>query len=193
MNLEPFVAAHLPAGPARVLEVGCGGGALAHAMARLGHDVLAIDPEAPEGDRFERVSLEDLDDPGPFDAVVANRSLHHIHDLPAAVGKIARLLAPGGRLLLHEHAWDVVDEPTVRWYREQGGSGSLEDWRAGHAGLHSSASMLAEVAPRFAARSLVWTPYLHGQLGIDPDLEQAAIASGAIRATGFLYVGERRR
>jgi len=190
MNLEPFAAAHLPAAPARVLEVGCGDGALASAIARLGHDVLAIDPRAPEGDRFERVTLEDLADPGPFDAVVANRSLHHIHDLAAAVEKIARLLAPGGRLLLHEHAWDVVDEPTQRWYREHGGSSA--DWRADHAGLHSSEAMLAALAPRFAEVSLAWTPYLHGELGMEPDLEQMAIESGAIRATGFLYVGELR-
>ena len=189
MNLEPFVAAHLPAAPARVLEVGCGHGALAYAMARLGHDVLAIDPRAPAGDLFRQVSLEDLDDPGPFDAVVANRSLHHIHDLPAAVGKIARLLAPGGRLLLHEHAWDVVDEPTLRWYREHGGHG---DWRADHAGLHSSEAMLAALAPYFAERSLEWTPYLHGELHLEAAVERAAIESGAIRATGFLYVGDRR-
>ena len=190
MNLEAFVAAHLPDPPARVLEVGCGGGALAQAMARRGHDVLAIDPRAPEGELIERVSLEDLADPGPFDAVVANRSLHHIHDLAAAVEKIARLLAPGGRLLLHEHAWDVVDEPTQRWYREQGGSSA--DWRADHAGLHSSEAMLAALAPRFAEVSLEWTPYLHGELGMEPDLERMAIESGAIRATGFLYVGELR-
>lgn len=189
MNLEPFVTAHLPAPPARVLEIGCGHGALASAMARLGHDVLAIDPRAPEGDLFERVTLEDLADPGPFGAVVANRSLHHIHDLPAAVETIARLLAPGGRLLLHEHAWDVVDEPTLRWYHEHGGHG---DWRADHAGLHSSEAMLAQLAPRFAERSLEWTPYLHGELGMEPDQERMAIESGAIRATGFLYVGERR-
>ena len=189
MNLEPFVSAHLPTAPARVLEVGCGRGARAHAMARLGHDVLAIDPRAPEGDLFRRVSLEDLADPGPFDAVVANRSLHHIHDLPAAVEKIARVLSPGGRLLLHEHAWDVVDEPTLRWYHEHGGHG---DWRADHAGLHSSEAMLAALAPRFAERSLEWTPYLGGELGVEPEVERAAIDSGAIRATGFLYVGERR-
>ena len=188
MNLEPFVAAHLPAAPARVLEVGCGHGALAYAMARLGHDVLAIDPRAPAGDLFRQVSLEELDDPGPFGAVVANRSLHHIHDLLAAVGKIARLLAPGGRLLLHEHAWDVVDEPTLRWYREHGGHG---DWRADHAGLHSSEAMLGALAPYFAERSLEWTPYLGDELGLEPDVERAAIDSGEIRATGFLYVGER--
>jgi hypothetical protein len=52
--------------------------------------------------------------------------------------------------------------------------------------------MLAALAPRFAEVSLEWTPYLHGELGIEPDLERTAIDSGAIRATGFLYVGELR-
>ncbi|HYH90217.1 MAG TPA: class I SAM-dependent methyltransferase [Solirubrobacteraceae bacterium] len=189
MNLEPFVAAHLPAAPARVLEIGCGSGALAHAMARLGHDVLAVDPSAPEGDLFRRVTLEELADPGPFDAVVASRSLHHIHDLPAALDKVAALLAPGGLLLLHEHAWDRIDEPTQRWYREQGGSG---DWRAEHEQFHGYEAIHTELARRFSERHLEWTPYLHGALHIEPDVERRAIEAGEIRATGFLYVGERR-
>lgn len=190
MNLEPFVADHLPAAPARVLEIGCGSGALAHAMARLGHDVLAIDPAAPEGDLFRRVSLEQFGDPGPYDAVVASRSLHHINDLAAAIDKIAALLPPVGRFLLHEHAWDRIDEPTQRWYREQGGSG---DWRAEHADLHGSEAMRAELEPRFRERYFEWTPYLHSELHVEPELERRAIEAGEIRATGFLYVGERRR
>ncbi|MDP9134004.1 MAG: class I SAM-dependent methyltransferase [Actinomycetota bacterium] len=188
MNLEPFVAAHLPAAPARVLEIGCGSGALARAMARLGHDVLAIDPSAPEGDLFRRVTLEELADPGPFDAVVASRSLHHIHDLAAAIDKIAALLAPGGRFLLHEHAWDRVDEATLRWYRDHGGTG---DWRAQHSDLHGYEAMRAELEPRFAERHFEWTPYLHGALHSEPEVERRAIEAGEIRATGFLYVGER--
>ena len=188
MNLEPIVSAHVSAPPARVLEIGCGNGALANAMARLGHHVLAVDPAAPEGDLFRRVTLEELDDPGPFDVVVANRSLHHIHDLPAAVDKIAELLAPGGRLLLHEHAWDRIDEPTQRWYREQGGRG---DWRAEHEELHGFVAMREELARRFTEWHLEWTPYLHSALHIDLEEERRAIESGAIRATGFLYVGQR--
>ncbi len=188
MNLEPFVATHLPTPPARVLEVGCGHGALAFAMAGLGYDVLAIDPRAPEGELFERVSLEDLADPGPFAAIVANRSLHHIHDLHAAMEKIAALLLTGGRFLLHEHAWDVVDEPTLRWYHEHGGQG---DWRADHAGLHSSEAMLSALEPWFGERSLERTAYLGDELGLEPGVERAAIDAGEIRATGFLYVGER--
>jgi 2-polyprenyl-3-methyl-5-hydroxy-6-metoxy-1,4-benzoquinol methylase len=55
-----------------VLEVGCGRGDLALAIARSGHDVVAIDPRAPAGHIFRAVTLEDLTDPAPFDAVAAN-------------------------------------------------------------------------------------------------------------------------
>ena len=51
--------------------------------------------------------------------------------------------------------------------------------------------MLAALAPHFAEQSLEWTPYLGDELGLEPGVERAAIDSGAIRATGFLYVGTR--
>jgi 2-polyprenyl-3-methyl-5-hydroxy-6-metoxy-1,4-benzoquinol methylase len=85
MNLESFVQAHLPPAPAQVLEVGCGRGDLARAIARSGYEVVAIDPDAPRGQLFQAVSLEEFVAPDAFDAVVASRALHHIADLPAAV------------------------------------------------------------------------------------------------------------
>jgi len=35
-----FVQAHLPASPARVLEIGCGNGELAHRLQVLGHQII---------------------------------------------------------------------------------------------------------------------------------------------------------
>jgi hypothetical protein len=70
MGLHAFVHEHLPA--ARVLEVGCGRGDLARAMARAGDRVAAIDPDAPDGDLFRTTTLEDFTEPEPFDAVVAS-------------------------------------------------------------------------------------------------------------------------
>jgi SAM-dependent methyltransferase len=67
MDLHAFVEEHLPPPPARVLEVGCGGGELARAITRSGWAVVAIDPEAPSGDLFRAVSLEEFADPAPFD------------------------------------------------------------------------------------------------------------------------------
>ncbi len=207
MGFRAFVESHLPAAPARVLEVGCGRGNLARGLARLGHRITAIDPEAPAGDIFQPVSLEDFSDPGPFDAVVANLSLHHVHDLPAALAKIERLLRPGGRLILNELAWDRFDEPTARWYVEQRAAAHAHDhahahgtvdeclaeWTAEHAGLHGSEAMRRELDQRFEELVFTWTPHLNRELGdaVDEQAERALIEAGAIQATGFRYVGER--
>jgi 2-polyprenyl-3-methyl-5-hydroxy-6-metoxy-1,4-benzoquinol methylase len=43
-RVEGFVLDQVGLPPARVLEVGCGEGELAHALARTGHSVTAIDP-----------------------------------------------------------------------------------------------------------------------------------------------------
>lgn len=199
-SLQPFVEAHVPPA-ARVLEVGCGQGELARALARSGYDVVAIDPDAPEGDLFRRVSLEEFETGEPFDVVVASRSLHHIHDLAGAVAKIVGLLRPGGRLILDEHACDRLDEKTARWYLEQRAGDSdvrssmeacLADWEADHHGLHGYTAMREELDRYFSERFFSWMPYLYGELSsVGEEEERALIEAGAIEAMGFRYIGER--
>jgi SAM-dependent methyltransferase len=203
MKLHSFVHAHLPPPPARVLEVGCGRGDLARALARSGYRVIAIDPEAPGGELFRATTLENFADADPFHAVVASLALHHVADLSGALDKIARLLRPQGRLILNEHAFDRLDEPTARWYIEQRAqirphaSRSLEacqhEWWDDHAGLHGYAAMREELDRRFTERFFTWTPYLHGELAgaVCEREERALIDAGTIQATGFRYVGER--
>jgi SAM-dependent methyltransferase len=206
VDLESFVLAHLPPRQARILEVGCGAGGLARALARAGHDVTAIDPEAPEGPIFRRVTLEAFVEPGPFDAVVASVSLHHVDDLADALDKIAGLLRPEGVLVLSEYAKERFDRATAEWYYEQrralaasGGKaapGSLDECIRGSeeddAEIHGYAAMRAELDRRFRERFFSWVPYLYRDLeGICSEaLEQALIDAGTIRATGFRYVGE---
>jgi SAM-dependent methyltransferase len=204
MALHAFVHEHLPPAPARVLEVGCGRGDLARAMAHAEHRVVAIDPQAPDGEIFRAVTLEEFDDPDPFDAVVASLALHHVADLPGALDKIAALLRPRGRLILNEHAVDRLDEPTARWYldkrtqarpdRSQSLEGCMREWSDDHADLHGYAAMRDELDRRFTQRFFTWMPYLYGDLGAVTSKreEQALIDAGAIQATGFRYVGERR-
>jgi SAM-dependent methyltransferase len=161
--LIDFVLSQLPLPPRRVLEVGCGEGELALALAGAGYEVVAIDPEAPDGPIFRRTTIEELDDPGRFDAVVASLSLHHVHDLGAALDKLVRLLR--GPLILNEHAWDRLEPMTPEWEEE-------------HEGLHGYGAMRAELDPRFEEHFFEWRPYPVD--GVD------------VPGLGFRYVGVPR-
>jgi SAM-dependent methyltransferase len=205
-----FVCSHVPEPPARVLEVGCGLGQLADALAERGLEVVAIDPEAPEGPIFRRVALEDFSDERGFDAVVASVSLHHIKDLAGAFDKIASFLPPAGVLVLEEFAKERLAGATAVWYYEQRRAlaeavnaesevpADFTEWerqtKDGHMGIHPASAIRAELEPRFAERSFEWSPYLYSWRLDDAleHLERTLIAEGAIEATGFWYAGERR-
>ena len=218
-RVEEFVLDQVGSPATQVLEVGCGQGELAHALARAGHSVTAIDPRAPEGPIFRRVGIEELTDPGPFDYVVASLSLHHIEDLGGALDKIADVLRMGGSLVVVEFAWDRIDDATAEWALERlpaaslseehswlgrrcqgwarGGRGNraraesyFAEWAA-EEGLHSSRRIRDELGRRFVGRLFEWVPYLYPDLGEDTVEadESAAIEALAINATGFRYVG----
>jgi SAM-dependent methyltransferase len=201
-----FIREHVPAPPARVLEVGCGQGELTTALAVAGYDVLGIDPVAPAGDRFRRIRLEDMSaGDAPYDAVVASRSLHPNRHLDDALDRIVELLRPGGVLVLDEIGWDLADEPTLDWLYGQrralaaAGHGEApesldavrEEWEGSHLGIHGYEALREAVDRRFAERSFVRTPFLYRGLGgvATEVLEQALIDSGAIQALGFRYAG----
>jgi SAM-dependent methyltransferase len=202
-----FVLGELPPPPARVLEIGCGAGELALDVADAGYDVLAIDPDAPMGPIFRQTTLENLAEPGTFDAVVASRSLHHIHDLDAAVERIHSLVRPGGRLILAEFAWERMDPDTADWYLGQQlaleAAGRLDDvprsledalaaWEEEHRGLHAGETMRVSLSRRFHELRFERTPYLHRTLGgvASEALEATLIDARAVRALGFHWVGE---
>jgi SAM-dependent methyltransferase len=203
VDFTEFALSQLPAAPGRVLEVGCGReGGVTPELAAAGYDVLAIDPEAPEGPLYRRTTLEELDDPGPFDAVVAGRVLHHVHPLGAALDKLAGL-AP--LLILDEFAWNHMDGPTVEWYegqhrvlraagQEPKGPPVLADWYAQHSDLHAYEVLRGEVDARYDETHFEWCPYFYRWLAgpATETLELALIEAGAIRPIGFRYAGVRR-
>ncbi len=95
----------------RALDVGCGGGILAEAMAQRGAQVRGIDlAERPlqvaelhaleSGTRveYERISAEDLAarEPAAWDVVTCMEMLEHVPAPDSTVAACARLVAPGG-------------------------------------------------------------------------------------------------
>jgi SAM-dependent methyltransferase len=192
MDLHLLARRELPPPPARLLEVGCGRGELALALAADGYEVVAVDPEAPEGPIFRRTTIEELDEPGPFDACFASLSLHHVDDLGVALDKVVALLRPRATVVVREFAWDRADEPTVAWWYEQlGDDGDLAVWQEEHGDLHGFDALRTALAERFTERSFAWTPYLYAyDLGPGAEAEERRlIEAGAIRAIGFVYVG----
>jgi hypothetical protein len=200
MDFPEYVKTQLSPPPQRVLEVGCGEeGGVTPALTAAGYELLAIDPNAPDGPPYRRVTLEELEDEGTFDAVVAGRVLHHVNPLGPALDKLVRL-AP--LLILDEFAWNHMDDATIDWYeaqhrllvaagRQPKGPPSLVEWRERHRDLHPYETLRTELDARYEERDFEWCPYFHRWLEgpATESLEAALIDVGAIRPIGFRYAG----
>jgi SAM-dependent methyltransferase len=111
--------------PLRVADLGCGEGYLALEAARWAKHVVAVDvsERSLEGARalaharsirnisFKKGEIEDLPlEGGSVDLVLLSQALHHAKDPLQALREAARVLAPGGTLLLldlksHKEEW----------------------------------------------------------------------------------------
>ena len=104
----------------KVLDVGCGGGLLSDAMAKLGASVLGIDlskqalqtarqhaqeEQTPQID-YRQITVEELAQEQPeqydvqYDIVTCMEMLEHVPDPQSAVTAIGKLVRPGGWVFL---------------------------------------------------------------------------------------------
>ena len=109
------VKPYLPAGPVRVADVGAGTGMFAAAWPRwTDATIVAVEPSAG------MVGAGGVDDPdvtfvlgtaealplrdGSVDVAWVSTALHHFADVDLAVRELARVLGPGGRVLVRTYA-----------------------------------------------------------------------------------------
>jgi len=112
-NFEEFDPAPLKG--LRILDVGCGGGILSIALARLGANVTGLDLDASALDVATKVSQRILppeiagnvqfsNEPierfqgESFDACVASEVVEHVEHVPTFVASCSKLVRPNGRL-----------------------------------------------------------------------------------------------
>jgi 2-polyprenyl-6-hydroxyphenyl methylase/3-demethylubiquinone-9 3-methyltransferase len=110
-----FVAERATLSGARVLDVGCGGGLLAEALARAGAKVTAIDlaPGMIEVARlhgleqnlnidYRVVAAETVAsaEPGGFDVVTCMEMLEHVPEPEQMIATLSTLVRPGGALFV---------------------------------------------------------------------------------------------
>ena len=107
-----WIARQAPLADRQVLDVGCGGGILAEAMARQGADVLGIDlagkslkvaqlhalESGLDNVAYREVAVEALaaERPASFDVVTCMEMLEHVPDPASVVKACADLVKPGG-------------------------------------------------------------------------------------------------
>jgi len=98
----------------RILDIGCGAGILSEPLARLGADMVGIDPaaenievarvhasEAGVAVDYRATTAETLAAAGErFDAVLAMEVVEHVVDVPAFVATCASMVKPGGLLVM---------------------------------------------------------------------------------------------
>ncbi len=197
-DLLAFVRAALPAPPVHVLEIGAGDGELAAVLDAAGYQVTAIDPAAEDGSHVERTTLLEMH--GSFDAALAVVALHHVEPLEASCAHLARLIAPGGRLVLDEIDVTRIDERAAAWWlgqRRALGAEEEDDPPGLVAGLrehvHPLSTICGALRPYFALGEPVPGPYLH-RWNLEPGLraaEEHLIATGQLPATGARLIGTR--
>ncbi len=205
----------------RILEIGCGDGAVTNQLVAMGFDVIGVDPAAEATANIQSVAFEDVEAP-PFDVLFASVSLHHLPDPMRATEALQRLSKPGSMLLVREFDRTMVLEhrATMEWWFHQRQAklaitplGEVIDDTASH--FHALGefdafavnvrqmlehhvlpwSVVAEFLSNagFTTEEQSTTPYLY-RWELDEalrSLEEELIERGHIKAIGIQWAGRR--
>jgi len=127
-------------GRARVLDLGCGDGQIARAIASTGATVVGVDPTTNQidvaaaragGPMFAQAGASALPfTNASFDGVIACLVFEHIDDVDGAIAEVARVLRPGGRFtFMLNHP--LLQTPGSGWIDDHMVDPPEQYWRIG--------------------------------------------------------------
>jgi SAM-dependent methyltransferase len=128
----------------RALDAACGTGRHAAHLVRMGHEVVGVDltpdmlaracERVPDA-RFQTGDLRNLPaDDATFDLIVCGLALAHLPELDSPVRELARVLAPGGRLIVSVlHPFQAL----LGWHAPFTGSDGQRGFVREHPHLHA--------------------------------------------------------
>ncbi len=177
-SLQHRALAQLDLGPEdRVLDVACGAGALVgevapHVRRAVGTDLSegmleiargrVLSDGGPSNVEFHQAPSDQLGfAAGEFTAVVCTTALHHFPEPQRSIDEMARVLAPGGRVIVGDMCRDAITtklaDPLFRRFE------------AGHVGMKKKReieSMLEHTGLRISSSRYVWVR-LYALVGAD--------------------------
>lgn len=118
--IEKKLESHAKAGVGQALDVGCGKQPFRGALEDAGYAYTGLDTQPGEGVAFtapiDGVLPAELLARGPFQFLLCTEVLEHVADWNAAFANLARLAAPGAKLLLTcPHVYPLHEEPFDFW------------------------------------------------------------------------------
>lgn len=108
--------------PARILDVGCGDGALLEILDQAGCFCLGIEKSKEGAREARKKGLEIRIATWPdfksesFDIIIFSRVLHHFSPLEPCISKAYELLKTGGFLFVDDFAFAMADQKTAAWF-----------------------------------------------------------------------------
>jgi trans-aconitate methyltransferase len=112
----PVVELLAPHAGERILDLGCGDGALTIKLADIGCDVVGVDSSAPQIEAARRLGLDArvvdgarLSFDSEFDAVFSNAAIHWMKPVDDVIAGVWRAIRPGGRFVAEFGGYGCVE------------------------------------------------------------------------------------